>query len=1098
MAGDVVTIKSEQQPFQYTGKFIGADKDKYSSAIEYNVLHNYRSYNYVITLAALTRDQYNDPSFFKNNGKLQYVVLKSSGKGTQTVSASSFFDSAAATELNSGDLAFFNSNGYGRFDFFIDNIEIGAVWSMVNGSQPQTIRFEVFEPLGINGFTESIRVNAKAAGFENYFECPFALKIEFIGYKDGDGLSPPEVIPYATRVFPVNLNQVSLETSESGTKYRVACTSKNGMGLADDGKLATTAKMKGVNVQQVLKSLMEQITEARKKDMGEEENEHFNEYSIKFVDKDGNDLPDSNELVSAKINDELRDNIVYVFPSPADKDPRSSVRTANEATSTKYDPTEETVTFNSGVAIIDAISAVIRDSKYTEDLLGKLEEVKNKNNGLVPWFRVTVESEIKPGENPKTGALNYKYTYKVRPYMVHYSRLPGQGRGMFKADDLKGQIRRSYQYLYTGKNVDILNFNLKFDNLFYQQRPYNMGNRDDNGTAAAAGAPNDVKLKEGETPNNGDNQDQKPVKTLVSTAGSSITAESGVNGKAPQSNPYFKIGQKLHEALLDAYDFNVIDISLIGDPYYLVTTNVGNQEDEEDPSTPLITSSGQAPYLGGDVLIDLNFRTPRDIKPNGWVDFGEGLLPFSGIYRIQEITNFFKEGKFEQRIIAMRLSGQVVNDSAVVNVGKIISEPKEGSQQTSDTAKSSVPRNGSRASEANLLNLISRGLPTTGLPGVLSNFSNAVGGAIGGVNTSLQTTLQRVDSAVADALAPVNGVLQQAQAALNVAAQVGGLVAAGKALVNGFEDPGGAPGLGNPVSGYNSYSSGIRVNTDGLNDFFVGDSLKDQANVVSQSRIVSSFIQDTSNLRTLNQNYYNNVVSERIAISENKVSNAGNRIDEVTNSTPVDPKALAYKLGLDPAQLSGLSGEQQSNMLSQLLALANKIPENTDIAGLKALGISMKHIQGINIPNLPALQPLTLAPLANIPRFDLQKILAAGGDIKSLPGSLSLPGIAAFLALLNKEKSVPNAGIAAGTGPLTVQSTLDKIETAQSMSINLQSNSNFSDAQLNLGSIESNIGNVGERVQGYGGYYVISKTSYAQYGTQRKDSPIDKLMQTKI
>lgn len=1105
-----ITISSEDQEAQQTRDFyIGADKPKFLASEDYNILHNYRSYNYVWTLAVLSRTEFNEPDkFSKSNYDLQYVILKSSGKGkgTQTADAS-LFELNEETNPNgvTGDevnelLSEFNSSGYGRFDFFIDNIEMASNWSIVNGSQPTSIRFDVTEPFSINGFIESLRVNALAAGYDHHVGIPYVLKLEFIGYKKsnpGEPLPAPEVIPNTTRYFPITINQIHLETTERGTVYKCAGNPYNATGLGQDGQLSNSVKMTGHTVYDVLENLMKQVETSRKQDTGKEENsDHYNKFKIVFLDEDGKEVGKESPIASSNMNEELQSNQVYAFNQPSDKTDKNATQLVDSPKKIEYDSSKETVSFSQGSSISDIVTAVIRDSTYTKKVLEEFEQAKSSPDGLVNWFRVTISiEEIKPGTNPKTGSLNYIYTYKVRPYKVHFSLLPGGASGIFDAEDLKGSIRRTYDYFYTGKNVDILNFNLKFNHLFFQSRPYKMGNKNANDTA--------VTLKASNTPNEAESESQHskeadepgtPKKVDIALSTNQI---EGGTATAPQGSPYKQLGLAIHKTLLDTNNMHVIDLQIIGDPFYLSTADIGNQTETPDKSKGGQTTNGQAVYLGGAVYVEVNFRNPKDIKPNGWADFGEGLLPFSGIYQINRVEHSFREGKFEQKFKAIRLPGQKVTAKSTKVAASTEKFVQEGTGSTKDTAASSVARFGSRASSASLLNLISRGLPTTGLPGILSNFSNAVGGAIGGVNTSLQTTLQRVDSSVADALAPVNGVLQQAQAALNVAAQVGGIVAVGKALVNGFDNPGGAPGLGNPVSGYNPLDTGIRVNADGLNDLAVGDSLKNQASIVSQSRILSSFIQDPRNLRTLNQNYYNNIISDRLPVPESKVSDVGNLANEITNSTPVDPKALAFRLGLDPKQLSGLSGEQQSNLLSQLAALASKIPENTDIAGLKALGISLKNIHGINFPNLPALQPLTTAPLANIPRFDLQKIIAGGGDVKNLPGALALPGIAAFLALVNKEKGVPNNGLTAGTGPLVVQTTIDKLETAQSMSINLQSNNNFEAAQLGLGSVESNLGNTGARVQGYGGFYVISKTSYAQYGTQRQDSPIDKLMQTK-
>lgn len=1107
MAGSIIV--GSLQTVEYKPRFI---TDKYSygkkEAVDYNILHDYRSYNYVVTLAALSKEQYNDPTYFtKLNGDLDYTILKSSGKGKREIQADASTDvQVKAINEETGDeytkrsankdlnalLDSFNKNGYGRFDFFIENLEIDLTWNISNGAQPGQVKFEVVEPYSINGFIEALRINALAAGYENHYQAVYVLKIEFIGYRYDEktgGLTEPTKIPKSTRYIPINLNQMSVETSERGTVYRCAAAPRNNMGFGEDGKLATNAKMKGSTVGEVLTALADQLTDARKKDTGEEEqNKNFyNEFKFVFQDEKGEVVDAGTSLIGkSKINDELRSNQVYSFPEVTDEDPKSSYQAPEKPVSRKYDSTKETVAFGSQHSILDVVTAVVRDSEYSKEMLGKLETVIKENNGLVNWFRVYLKSEIKPGINPKSLNHNYVYTFVIKPYKVHYSRLPGAAKGLFDGDDLRGQIRRSYNYLYSGKNIDIVNFNLKVNNLFVQQRPYKMGDTQAGYNSGSAPS-KQVELKEGETPQDPKNVDQKPIATQVAVDANSLN-KFGVQGKAAQSDPYVKLAQIMHEHLCDSTDLNTIDLQIVGDPYYLVSANMGNQEEDLDPTSPAQNKDGSAPWLGGTVFIDLYFQTIKDYKPDGSADFGD-LLPFSGIYQVNRVICQFRDGKFEQRLNCLRLPGQIVNEKNQNIFTAPKEAPKAGEQSATDSAPSSVSKSGLRPNNAQLLNMLSRSLPTVGLPGVLANFTNAVGGALGGIGTELQTTLNRVSDSAQGILSPVNNLLQQAQSTLNFAAQVGGLVAVGNALVNGFDQPSATPGLGQTVGGYNPYTTGIRLDTNGLNDIAVGNSLSDQANINSQAKIISSFVQDGRNLDIINENYYNNVISKRIALQDKSINGTGQAVDVVTLATLNDPKAIAAQLGIDPAQLSGLSVDQQSSILSNMLGILNKIPENTSLAGLKALGVSLANLNGASIANLPALQPLTTAPIANISAFDLQKIIASGGNPANLPGAAGVPAVAALLALLNKEKSVPNNGLTGGQGQLNSQSLFDKYETAQAIGDQLQNNG---------GSVESRQANITEKVQGFGGYYVNEKTAFAQFGSQQTSSPIDKLMQTKI
>ena len=114
---------------------------------ETNVLHKYRSVTYLFTLAALTSNQVSDPKTFNGGQQLQYVILKSGGKGS-AVMGQRTPSKPAATEQEKADAAKaaspdnpkplndtdanalvgeFNQKSPGRFDMFIDNVAIETI-----------------------------------------------------------------------------------------------------------------------------------------------------------------------------------------------------------------------------------------------------------------------------------------------------------------------------------------------------------------------------------------------------------------------------------------------------------------------------------------------------------------------------------------------------------------------------------------------------------------------------------------------------------------------------------------------------------------------------------------------------------------------------------------------------------------------------------------------------------------------------------------------------------------------------------------------------------------------------------------------------------
>ena len=62
-----------------------------------------------------------------------------------------------------------------------------------------------------------------------------------------------------------------------------------------------------------------------------------------------------------------------------------------------------------------------------------------------------------------TGTAPLVYVYRVIPYDVHASKMitvNTKGPGFY---ELAKQTVKEYNYIYTGKNVDIINFDIYFD-----------------------------------------------------------------------------------------------------------------------------------------------------------------------------------------------------------------------------------------------------------------------------------------------------------------------------------------------------------------------------------------------------------------------------------------------------------------------------------------------------------------------------------------------------------------------------------------------------------------------------------------------------------
>jgi len=1085
-----------------------------SSSYERNPLNLFSSYNYVWTLSLVTPAQSRSRTFFHSNSRLDYIVLKSSGKGTKGIDLASavlaganvnFTEKAKNTETGepydklvttasdelSGILEEFNSSSSGRFDFFVDSVTMNGPLSIVEGATVPQLEMTVIEPLSITGFIESIRVNALAAGWENHRNAHFCLRLEFVGWPMYNADVPVKV-PSSSRDFHLTLSSFNTTVDDRGSVHKLGFTSQNAAGYGRDGEVPTTVKTSGVTVNETLTSLMNTITEEWKKANGSDNPEVYNEYAVEFLAAttypgDNNEKYDIPKGIGEyDINpDRLRSNQAFEFADPTATTQKGGYRHVQKVVVGEPDSAKETLTVKSGAKIFQVIESIVRESQYTAWFIDNKEKLKTYRNGLVPWFRVGVRLEVKDKINPKEQRSAYKFIYQVRPWWVHYSKLPEEF-GKWDPSEIVRTLSRTYDYYYTGKNVDILSFNYSTDFLYFMDRPYRIGDSDRSGASMAAAPGNTAKLSIADQIEKDKNNVQN---TPPAMAGTNADVPIYGSHKNVQISSYQAIAASIQAQLVRSNSMNSMEIKIIGDPYYLVTQGYGNSE--LNLKTEWQSLNGEAPWIDKAVYINVNFRNAFDYRPDGFMDFGNDKIEhYSGIFQVNYIISSFSQGQFTQTLQMTRLAGQQPHKVPASSV-PLISKPKSGDQTTADTAPASVSKYGAKKAVADLNSILNPKIPSFGLAGLM----NSVTGLFSKTSGALQSSVSRIDAAIADGLGVIQGVVAPLQAVNSAVMQIGGLVAVADALLN---NPG-APAVGQSLTGYNPYTSGIPLQTTTLPA--PSKTAQNQANQNAQANIISSFVQDTNNLYTLETNYKNNTITAdgknyiTNPSEASNLSNVGQKTIAALNGIPTDPTALAAQLGIDPAQFSGLSKDQQTSLLSRLQKILASVPTDANIQGFQALGLSLKNVTGSAIKNLPALQALTKSPLANISQYDLQKILAGGGSAANLPGASSFASIGSLLALLGGSRGQAN-GVAGGN-PLNVTQQLDKFNSAVGLNNSSLNTSNAPLASQGLGSVESNRSNAVRTIQGIGGYYIETNTVNSLYGTQRSLSPLDKLMITK-
>lgn len=1003
---------------------------KVSRTNKKNVLNSYRSYNYVFTLASLSKRALTDPLSYRENNDY-FVIAKSGGKGTAGIALTNSFNAGSITpnagagrstpgyvdprrlDLTSADKAVplsdygktfldrFNTSSPGRFDFFIDNVNIDTIMNggESNGLSTATkIEFEITEPYSMTGFIEALQASALAAGYDQYINTPYLLKMEFIGYPDELDLpETAQVVPRATRYFVFSFTGMEISVTEAGARYQCKGVPHNERGFGEPSKLKTNIKIAGNNVGQILTNFAAEINEAKSKEAVSEKDptkkNNYDRYEIIYpnVDNTGIVLNSTNtNLTSATLGNLLKSSANYAFSDPGEK--------TNTSTTTvlyKNNPTSPVASFAEGSSIQECITSIIRDSSYTQAILKDFPKNVDKATGTVPYFIVNIETEDTNIMNETTHKPYCIYRYVILPYKLNYKRIPLAPT----VDTLDTMLiaSRQYDYLYTGSNVDIKSFKLNFNTLFFQAIPKAMGNAPGLASQSKSTGPSGAStVSAPTTPASDIQQSAFGVARVMadSSRGEIQTGNTPNSGLRQLDDPYDALSRNLHQAILDNVDQCTAEVDIIGDPFYLVTSGMGNYRPKLTPGNIGETLDGEASYNLGDVMILLTFRNPVDISEvTGEAIFNDNVVSYSGLFRVTTVATKFNDGVFTQRLNLLRIPAQYIDTRIPIAPSASILNVTQNAEQAATTPPP-TPVSTVRSSSDSLAASIAAGLPVTGLPGTLSSLANSIGGSLAGFTagaTAVGSLLSQVSGgAGASALAGLSNISSTIRLASS------GLSAASSSIQSA------GASIGQLTA--TAQSAGI----------------SGAANLAKTT--LASGLSSVSQIGTTALSAANSLGAGAASL----VSGIGAKIDSLKGSQA----ALASQLGGDTSKLSGLSPALQSKLTKEITDAVNTIPPGVDVASAVKSGLLLNNIPKSALTNIPSTQPMAVAPSAMPNLADIKAILSQGGSIANIPGASSIPGVAALLSASSRITLPTGLGLdsASIAGKLsTIQSGLGAI-----------------------------------------------------------------------
>lgn len=395
------------------------------------------------------------------------------------------------------------------------------------------------------------------------------------------------------------------------------------------------------------------------------------------------DVKNMNLFGLSSIASETRDGGDQPHPtagSVVDNDTRT-VRTSSPSAA----PAEKSrkFQFNDGCNITDIIEEVILNSTYAKEL-----SVSDSKNGMKTWFRVETMTFIEPnstGAEASIGRPRKTYVYAVHPFETHEARHLGPCQNPRSIEELKAGAKKEYNYYYTGQNEDVLDFQINFNNAFFQNIRADAGQNSSVGlgqqvTATGAGQPSGTQVAEtGERacPASNDGEQKSSVEL---TAQDKSVSTGGTRVGTVDDKRKLAIAENFHSRLINSpADMVTGEIVIWGDPYY-IPSDVGNYSSASSDSS--VTEDGTMDYMRNEVHIIINFRTTLDYLINGsTMNFPSYVKPFSGVYQVTAVTSSFSSGQFKQTLQLIRMPGQNGSDNETTN-GSGVLQLADGTKST--------------------------------------------------------------------------------------------------------------------------------------------------------------------------------------------------------------------------------------------------------------------------------------------------------------------------------------------------------------------------------------------------------------------------------
>ena len=664
-----------------------------------NILHQFASYTALFTLSGLSQDDLENTTTLLNS-KTHDIIVRSSGIGpTENSQRPLDPDAKKIIEKNERLQGAIDKSrkvlGRNR-DMYIKSVMMNSIPGL-NEKRRLTsvtqIDMEIVEPAGIT-LLERVRAAAINNGFLDHLDAPFLLTIDFQGFDEFGNVASTKDAKNLRRLIPVKLIDMQMNVTAAGTVYTVKAIPYNEFAYVNRFnylRTGGTLTAKSKKLSDVFKSLEELLNKQNEDEKSQGKVKKPDRYTITFAGRPTGD-------VQGQSGRSYIEDANLTFENFEQSPMRQTVVDPGTINGVIDEPVEF-MKLKNGMAITKILEEIMKGHPEYSDK--KLEQFKTKASNELniaqykggsqqvleraqdfyfDYFKIRASVVPQSGQFDTTTAMEKKIVnFHVEPYKIHaYSlTLPGVSAGK----NFKDFVFKTYNYIFTGENLDIQDLSIDYKVAYFQARLKDFEATDDRKNRIV-----DAQDKlDGGVANPVDHFVDQDFSTRSYPSGAKSEGTGTIGGTPTQLDSFL---DALTHPLADMVN---IRMEILGDPAWISQsqfiplnaksfaegTGVGTDPDIDywRANRNRIWNDELRCYNTdvAEPVIMLNFRMPTDINDRTGVYElqSDQSAAFSGLYRVVQVEHNFVDGRYTNSLHLTRFNNQGVdisNPIASVNV----------------------------------------------------------------------------------------------------------------------------------------------------------------------------------------------------------------------------------------------------------------------------------------------------------------------------------------------------------------------------------------------------------------------------------------------